>query len=175
MIACFLDLETTGFDRDHCDIIQVAGLIYNMETGEEIEGFDEFVKPRGPIPRAIIDLTGITNMDVINAKPIWEVLKEFWSWLEAHNVEVLIGHNIDTFDMSFLNNKSKAFNVAHKTYPTIDTIKMARKMKKERGWTAVNQPYLAQYFGIKYDAHNAFNDIRCLVQIYQKMINLTKN
>ena len=57
----FFDLETTGFSREHNDIIEIAGILVDSETQQIIDSFHEYVKPRQRIPAKITELTGITN------------------------------------------------------------------------------------------------------------------
>ena len=168
-IYCFLDTETTGFSADYNDLIQIAAIIYDTDTKEEIETFDEYIKPREPIPKNITELTGITNLQVKDAPPIWEVLPMFWKWCEKYNVDTLLAHNA-AFDMRFLDGKSKLLKIPHKEYNVIDTMKIARDLKKKKifAFEKVNQPYLADFFGINYQAHNALEDVRTLIKLYYK-------
>lgn len=177
MIICFLDTETTGFSEVYNDLIQLSAIIYDTTTREEIETFDEYIRPRTSIPKEITELTGITNKDVENGMSNPEVLRMFWAWCEIHNVDLLAGHNIAAFDQRFLYKKSDMLHIEHKNYPLLDTIKIARDLKKRKicKFDKVNQPAIAKYFNIEYDAHNSLNDVRALIKIYYKFLELGVN
>ena len=66
MKLLFFDLETTGFSREHNDIIELAGILVDSETKEKIDEFHEYIKPRQRISSTTTDLTGITNAMVAN-------------------------------------------------------------------------------------------------------------
>ena len=175
MKLLFFDLETTGFSREHNDIIELAGILVDSETKEKIDEFHEYIKPRQPISRVITDLTGITNSMVQNKLNTWDVLPMFYVWCKEVGVDAFVGHNIDAFDMGFMRAKAQIYNVTNfKEYPTIDTLKIAKKLNKEgKIHTKDNkQPTLGEYFGIEYDAHSAINDVVALKDIYFKMLEL---
>lgn len=73
----FIDIETTGFSREWCFIIEMAAVIYNEETQKSEDEFQEYIRPKGTIPAKITDLTGITNAMVQNARSEREVLMDF--------------------------------------------------------------------------------------------------
>lgn len=58
------DLETTGLDVEHDRIIQIAGEIWEPNDPDPWS-FDFLINPGIPIPAEIVDLTGISNADVI--------------------------------------------------------------------------------------------------------------
>lgn len=45
MRILFIDLETTGFSRQWDYIIEIAAILYDTETKEEIDRFHEYIKP----------------------------------------------------------------------------------------------------------------------------------
>lgn len=171
----FFDLETTGFSREHNDIIEIAGILVDSETQQIIDSFHEYVKPRQRIPAKITELTGITNDMVRYAMSMWDAIPMFYAWCEQVGVDVFVGHNIDTFDMGFMRTKSTIYKVTNfKEYPTIDTLKLAKKLVKEKKISVddCKQPTLGKYFGIGYVAHSAINDVTALKDIYFKMHTL---
>lgn len=171
----FFDLETTGFSREHNDIIELAGILVDSETREIIDEFHEYIKPRQRIPSNITALTGITNDMVRDCMPMWEMLPQFYVWCREVGVDKFIGHNIDAFDMGFMRVKSDIYHIKDfKEYPTVDTLKMAKRLVKEGKINSKDckQPTLGEYFGIKYDAHSAINDVTALKDIYFKMLEL---
>src|SRR6056297_2314193 len=77
----FFDLETTGFSRQWNEIIEVAAVLYDEETGEEVGEFHEYIKPKKSIPAKITEITGITNSTVYNARCEKDVLMDFFEWI----------------------------------------------------------------------------------------------
>ena len=67
------DLETTGLDLVKDRIIQIS-FIKVLPNGEEIRG-NELVNPGKTIPKEVVDLTGITNRDVMH-KPTFKQLAQ---------------------------------------------------------------------------------------------------
>ena len=176
MKQCYLDIETTGFSREWDDIIQVAGIIYDTEAKTIISSFDRFIKPKKPINKMIEQLTGISNAQVANCDNEFIVLSEFVEWIYINKPDVLIGHNIDAFDMTFINTKLKRYRMDPVDKPTFDTLKMARKLNKSGAIKTENcqQPTLAKYFSIDYKAHNAMEDIKALIKIYECLVEVSK-
>ena len=96
------DLETTGLSRQIDSIIEIGAI--KVIDGEIVERkefvFQEFVHPLDykKISPQIEALTGITNEDVADARPIWEVFPDF---LQFAGDLVLLGYNCATFDSRF--------------------------------------------------------------------------
>jgi DNA polymerase-3 subunit alpha (Gram-positive type) len=173
MKQLFLDIETTGFSRDWNEIIELAAILYNSDTDEMVDSFHMYARPVRGIPANITELTGITNEQVSNCKPEWEMLLDFCDWYDAHQAEVIIGHNCKAFDLQFIKAKCNKYDLHWKGegLDIIDTLSLARKMKKEGKISVENckQITLGQYYGINYDAHSALADTRALIKIYNKM------
>ena len=168
----FLDLETTGFSREWNEIIEVAAILYDEETGKELGRFHEYIKPRKAIPAKITEITGITNEQVRNCRSEMLVLMDFYEWLFLEHPEKVCGHNYKSFDKSFLVAKAAKYGIAYPEHmEEIDTLHIARKMTKEGNLNVPNhqQPTLANFFGIEYQAHSAIEDVRALIQIYEKL------
>ena len=168
----FLDLETTGFSREWNEIIEVAAILYDEETGDELDRFHEYIKPRKPIPQKITDITGITNSQVEGCRDEMKVLMDFYEWLFISNPEKVCGHNYKSFDKSFLVTKAAKYGLAFpENMEEVDTLHIARKMSKEGKISVPNhqQPTIASFYGIEYRAHSAIEDIKALIQIYELM------
>jgi DNA polymerase-3 subunit alpha (Gram-positive type) len=63
MIVSF-DLETTGLDKFHDKIIEIAMIKFSEETFEIIETYSCFIDPEIPIPEVISNITSIFENDV---------------------------------------------------------------------------------------------------------------
>jgi DNA polymerase-3 subunit alpha (Gram-positive type) len=94
-IVCF-DIETTGLHSDRDYITEIGAVV--LKNGEIGERYNTFVKPEKPIPREVVELTGITDQMVADAPSQSEALNAFLDWVGQRP---LAAHNAD-FDMGFL-------------------------------------------------------------------------
>ena len=167
----FADLETTGFSREWDYIIEVAAVVYDEETGETGKVFNEYIRPGKRIPPKVTEITGISEQMVRDARTEKEVLADFYEWMYMEKPAKLVGHNFKSFDWSFLRAKADKYQLALPQYEIVDTLTLARKMTKNGDLPVVNhqQPTLANFYGIEYRAHSAIEDVKALIQIYEKM------
>ena len=91
------DLETTDFNVNYAEIIEIGAI--KVRDRKVIDTFDTLVKPDFDIPASATAVNGITNKMVENAPYIYDVLDDFLSFIGE---DVLVGHNITTFDMNVL-------------------------------------------------------------------------
>ena len=179
--AIFLDIETTGFSRDWDCIIELAAICVNLETGKTIDEFHSYLKPNKKIPAKITELTGIDDFTVANAPDEKEVLLNFGVWVADAECKTLIAHNGKSFDFPFISKRCEKYNIpldfCDGTYEQIDTLALARQLKKKGDLVAENlkQPTLAAFYNIDYTAHCALDDTKALVQLYFKMTGTTPN
>lgn len=175
MKLLFFDIETTGFSRKLDSIIELAGIIYNTETGEEEAVFHEYIKPNKRIPIHITEITGITNQMVEDKKPEKDVLTEFIAFINEHQPEQYVGHNIDAFDLLWMKEKSIFYELSFPDRATIDTLKIARKNKvptskfTAKGNPSYTQESIAGAYNIAYEAHSAIEDVKALIRIFNKI------
>ncbi len=92
-----LDIETTGFSRTNDQIIEIAAIEYKM--GKKVAEFATLVNPGISIPAPITALTGITQSDVAAAPSLDAVIPDFLAFIGD---KPLLGHNLHTFDIPFL-------------------------------------------------------------------------
>jgi DNA polymerase III epsilon subunit-like protein len=89
----------------------------------------------------------------------------------------VVGHNYKSFDGTFLQTKADRYKLIYPTMEIIDTLYLARQLSKEGKLTVPNhqQPTIAAFYGIQYKAHSAIEDIKALIQVYERMgLNRTK-
>lgn len=192
MVLVFYDLETTGFSREHNDIIEIGAVAWDSETEEELGTYMTYIKPMAPIPAMITELTGISDATVRNAPRYWEVVPEFFAWMSEMGVEKMCGYNSDVFDWPFINAQIDRYKLRDTfkfaDIPQLDLMKVVRGMEKRgllqlkdfcrtKGLTklSVKQTIVAEYFGISYEAHDALNDCRALKDIYLRLRNIDFN
>lgn len=176
MNILFYDLETTGFDRRWCSIIEIAAILYNMDEHKILDTFHEYIRPIKPIPAQITELTGITNEMVANCRTEPEVVKSFFAFAMGTNWDAICGHNCKAFDNQFMKTKGKVYNLPWEEViagkQIIDTYQLAKQYKKDGkivGTSNLRQPTLAEYYGIDYEAHSAIEDVGALIKIYEAM------
>ena len=82
MVLAFYDIETTGFSREHNDIIEISAVAWDSVTETELDTFTTYINPMGPIPPQITELTGISQYKVAGSPRFWEVIPQFFAWLK---------------------------------------------------------------------------------------------
>ena len=141
-----LDIETTGFDPNTDQIIEIAAIKFEGE--QIIEQFTTLINPEIKIPPIISHITGIKSEDVEHAPKLHEIKKELFVFLEGCKV---IGHNID-FDINFLN--AKGLNLTNQLY---DTLQLAGILMP--GLSSYSLDTLSRLLKIKHEQkHRALSD-----------------
>lgn len=175
----FLDIETTGFSRQWNEIIEIAAVVVDSETGKDIDSFHEYIKPRNKVNSQVTELTGITNAMLANCRNESTVLMDFSEWVYFTKPNTIVGHNCKSFDLNFIKARCEHWGVSWDTnnINIVDTLALAREMNKQGKIKVENckQPTIAAYFGIQYEAHSAIEDVKALIKIYNKMNNLEED
>ncbi|MCI9338318.1 MAG: DNA polymerase III subunit epsilon [Lachnospiraceae bacterium] len=157
------DLETTGLSPEADEIIEISGI--RVREGKAAEEFSTLVNPGRPIPYAASRVNGITDRMVQDAPVLKDALERF---LDFAGKDILVGHNIHTFDMLFLYNG--AARVLKRAVPNdyVDTLYMARGCLP--GLYRYRLTDLAAHFGIDTKgAHRALKDCDMNRQCYECM------
>lgn len=177
MRILFFDFETTGFSERWNEIIEIAGIVYDMEESAIIDTFHEYIKPQNRIPREIMELTGITNEAVESCRSEKEVLDDFVVFIMGQQIDAVCGHNCKSFDLRFLRAKSEKYGFPYEEMienkDIIDTYRIAQQYRRDgrlpKDIPSLRQPQLAEFYGIDYQAHSALEDVKALIEIYKKM------
>ncbi|WP_302759450.1 PolC-type DNA polymerase III [Amedibacillus dolichus] len=166
---CVFDLETTGLSSRFDHIIEFGGQIVKDRTC--IKSLQLFIKPPVPIPAHIVELTGISEEHVRNAKSFAECADQI---LDFIGDSILVAHNAD-FDYNFLNSELVRIGRKPLDNPVIDTLDLARSMQDRKGYRLGQ---IARSYGIRYDedvAHRADYDAEVLANTYMNMLNDLKH
>lgn len=157
---CILDLETTGFDPEDSEIVEI--FILKVKNNKIVDEFYSLIKPKSRIQNSHIH--GITDYKVQNAPTIEETNDEIFEFIDN---SILVGHNLDNFDLEFLNYHLNS-QIKNKT---LDTLKLSRKAL---GSKVENHKLttLAEYFGIKPPTHSARDDVMTTYEVYKKLISI---
>lgn len=158
-----LDIETTGLDPKTDKIIEIGAV--KVRDGEIVDTFQSFVNPGRMLPEKIVELTGICDKDLVDAKNIEEVIPRF---LEFSGEDKLLGHSV-LFDYSFI--KKAVVNMDGKNkYEKlgIDTLKISRKHLAALESRRLS--YLCSYYNIEQNAHRALGDAMATHLLYQRLL-----
>ena len=152
-----LDLETTGLNPEKDAIIELGAV--RFRDGEILEKFSQVVNPGRPIPRAIQQMTGISQTEADAAPPLNRVASAFRTFVGDAPV---VGHNI-AFDVDFLrandlfnyNLQLDTFELALITLPGLSSYKLGR---------------IAEHLGVSLEnAHRAYDDAEASMHIFEAM------
>lgn len=157
------DLETTGISSSYDEVIEISGI--KVRDGQAIDEYTSLVNPGRPIPGAASQVNGITDDMVRNAPFFPEVLMEF---LEFLGEDVLVGHNIHSFDMRFIYRDAQKYYGKVPGNDYIDTLSVARNYLPQLSHHRLVD--LASFYHISIaGAHRALNDCRMNQQVYENL------
>ena len=155
------DIETTGLSNVHDRITEIGAV--RVKGNEILERYDTFVNPGMPIPERITELTGITNEMVADARPIEEVLPEFF---EFAGDRLLIAHNAN-FDTGFIRRAAERCGMSFGN-PYLDTVAMSHYVNPDIKNHKLDT--LADYYMLgDFNHHRACDDAEMLAMIFFKM------
>lgn len=156
-LGIFIDLETTGLDPVHDEIIEIAmvpfrygvdGFIY--EVGEP---FQRLRQPSKPIPTEVTALTGIDDAIVAGQVVTPTEVSEF-----ASPATLIVAHNA-AFDRRFAERFSDVFTT--KAW----ACSMSQIEWAQLGFSGTKLLYLAADAGFFYDGHRAVHDCQAAVSL----------
>ena len=157
------DLETTGLNPTEDAIIEISGI--KVRDNQVKEEFSTLVNPGMPIPYAATRVNGITDRMVAEAPAGKQAVGDF---LDFVGTDILVGHNIHTFDTNFL------YDAAFKEWGRkvqndyIDTLYLAKSCLPQLPHHRLTD--IASYFQIETKgAHRALCDCVMNQQCYEKL------
>ncbi len=158
------DIETTGLSPVN-DVITEIGAV-KVQNGEVREVFQTFVNPGRPIPKHIVEITGITDEMVKDAPPASEVIKQFYDFVGD---SVLVAHNA-TFDTGFIRAAAQAHGLGF-DFCFLDTVELSRALIKDVKNHKLNT--LAAHLGISLENHHrASDDATATAHIFIKFLKM---
>lgn len=122
---CVLDVETTGGDRRHDLITEIAAV--KVRAGEVLGTFSSLVNPGRAIPPTVTVLTGITDTMVATAPRIEPVLAAFHEFVGD---AVVVGHNV-SFDLAVLGAALERQAIGAFANVAIDTLALSRRLVRD--------------------------------------------
>ena len=146
-IFVVMDTETTGLSAQDADVIEVSAIKARFENGKVkvLDTFDEFINPGYPLPDKIVEFNeknGTCICDEFLAdKPVaGKVANALQAFMEkepklegSDKPYTLVGHNIEAFDVPFIQKLMKAGRGELQYGSTFDTLVYARSIIPYRG------------------------------------------
>lgn len=160
---CVFDLETTGTSTSYDEVVEVSAV--KVKDGKVVDEFTTLVNPHKPISIWASEVNGITDDMVKDAPSFEEALKDF---LEFVGDMILVGHNINTFDMKFICRDAQKYWGKTVGNDYIDTLPLSRACLPQLGHhtlTVLSEHYRIDTKG----AHRALNDCRMNQQVFERL------
>ena len=163
------DLETTGISCTKDEVVEISAI--RVIGGKVAAEFSTLVNPGMPIPYYATEVNGITDDMVADSPCFEEALSQF---LDFAGDAVLVGHNIHTFDMKFIQRDAQRYFGKPIENDYIDTLQLARIYLPQLSHYRLVD--LADYYGISSEgAHRALVDCRINQQIFERLGEEMKN
>lgn len=161
------DIETTGLNNNPAmgrmdKIIEVGAV--KLIGGEIAEKFSTFVACEERLPEKIVELTGITDGDLVGAPTIDKVIPDFFKFIDG---AILVAHNA-SFDCRFMQyyGEQNGYMIDNKQ---CDTLLLAQEVL--RGQLAnYKLNTVADYYGFTFNHHRAFDDACVTAKIFIELI-----
>lgn len=163
-----LDIETTGLARTE-EIIEIGAI--RVKDRRVQEKFSTLVRPRKSIPFSVQEITGINDFMVLEAPRIDEVLPSF---LDFIGNDILLGHNIVSFDSKFICRETAELGINLKN-PLFDTLSYAKRLKKNSlpMPESLSLSSLCNVFHIERNsAHRAYDDALANAKVFYLLRSL---
>lgn len=158
------DLETTGIRSDYDSIIEISAV--KVVNGKVTDTFSSLINPGRRIPYGATAVNGISDEMVAN-KPELDIV--FPKFVEFIGEDVLVGHNIHSFDMKFIWRAAEELFGQTVSNDYIDTLPIARRCLLQLSHHKLVD--ISSYYGISTaGAHRALNDCMMNQQCFELMI-----
>lgn len=156
------DIETTGLDVTTDEITEIGAV--KIVDGKIKEKFNSFTKTTKPIPKEVMQLTGITN-EMIDCAPSAElVLHDFYEFSRG---AILCGHNIIGFDLKIVKRMGNEFGIDFDN-EVLDTLNLARQSHLLVSNFKLGT--IVKYLGLTLEgAHRAWNDAYATAEVLLKL------
>lgn len=171
----FVDIETTGTDRDTHEIVELGIVLAKMKDGAltVIGELDLKVQPKHieTADPAALRINGYNEADWLFAVSLEEAMKAF---AEKTKGAIFLAHNI-TFDFPFIEKALKDTNQEHDLhFHKIDTLSLAFGILHQSGDLGkLSLRMLCEQFGIENKkAHSAFADAYATYEVFKKVMKL---
>ncbi len=178
----WFDIETTGFNIFHNEIIELSA-IDNLGNS-----FNSLISITKGLPKKITEITNIT-IDMLKDQPdIYTVLTKFIKFINGETgidyvtrpmrsmkkAKYIIGHNSLAFDIPFVKAQSIKYNLEFPDIKAIDSMRMAQHILPDKYSYSLGA--LCELFGQQNTgAHRAMNDVLATQAIYNNLCTLYRH
>ena len=162
---CVVDIETTGLDPAVDEITEIAAL--KIRKGRVVDSFQSLCAIKGFVPFEIEQKTHITNEMLSGAMPIKTVLSSFLDFIGG---DILVGYNIEQFDIKFLRSQSRRKLRRSIGNNVLDVWQMVKNCYPNLACYKLD--YLRELFGINGEgAHRALKDCYDTNILYREILS----
>ena len=155
-----IDTETTGLSFTHDELIQIAAA--RLECGEITDWFVTFVNPGQLLSDDIIQLTGISEVDLVGAPTPQEALAQL---VEFAGDATMVAHNAD-FDRTFVTRHPEGYPLLENRW--IDTLHLSRiALARLKSHRLID---LVRTFGAPTSTHRADDDVAATCVVYRILL-----
>jgi len=167
----FIDLETTGLDREKHEIVELGCLRVNGENFEIIEEYSAKVKPTHmeTADSKALEINGYSKEKWKEAEDLKDVLEKVAVMAEGG---MIAGWNV-SFDWAFIEDGFRRFNIKSKfNYHKVDVQSIAYAvLYNDPEVKNLRMREVALHFGIKLgDVHSATEDIKITYDLFKKLM-----
>lgn len=167
------DVETTGFDADIHEIIEIGLVVVDQKTFKVLDEFETKVKPRHIKTAAekALKVCGYNKLDWLKAVDLKDAMKIY---AKKTKNAIFLAHN-SFFDWSFISQAFKSTGLEdHTDYHRLDLFSIAwglSRNRKLKDLSKFNLSEMCKYFNINPEPmpHRALNGARTAHQILKKL------
>jgi len=167
----FIDIETTGLDRDKHEIIEIGCIIVNGENFEIVEEYSAKIKPDHieTADSKALKINGYSQDKWKDAKNAKDVLQKISEMAEEG---MIAGWNV-AFDWAFVEDYFKKLKIKSLfNYHKIDVQAIAyAKLYKNKKVKSLKLRSISKFFGIGFgEIHSAEEDIKITYEVFRKLM-----
>jgi DNA polymerase III epsilon subunit family exonuclease len=169
MRIVFWDLETSGLNPYHDQIIEIAAL--DNQGGR----FHSLIRAMKPLSAKVREITGISDEMLREQPTLEETLPEVISFLSG--ADWLVGHNSMKFDIFFMRAALSRYPGLLQTFNQhrhLDTLAIAQL--RHPNINSYSLATLCKYFSIKQEgAHRAMDDAIATMSLFNRLVSQASN
>jgi DNA polymerase-3 subunit alpha (Gram-positive type) len=161
------DVETTGLNAQSDRLTEIGAVLFS--GGKVGQTFNTFVNPEMPIPKEIVELTGITDRDVFDAPSEADAMRAF---LDFAGDRPIIAHNA-SFDRGFMAAACERSGIDFSPV-VIDTLYLSRCLLPELKRHKLDT--VSKHLGLpEFNHHRASDDALVVARMMEKFIPMLHN
>ena len=160
----FMDIETTGLDKDRDRIVEFSAIKISPDDSEK--QLTLRINPQIPIPKEATEIHGITDKDVVDSPKFFQCAASIRNFLNGSD---LAGFNMIRFDLPLLENEFRRVNMnfSREGRNLIDS-QIIFHMLEPRNLAAAYKKYCGKELN---NAHSAEADARATAEVLLGQLN----